>query len=97
MEKLCVDKQEVNAQLKVSVAVSLFSDLLSFCSVFQLIVSLERRIGDLNETLQEAGESYMEKLEEVQNLQNRLSNQVRAHTDSTYCMAMHSFESFLYC
>lgn len=97
VEKLCVDKQEVNAQLKVSVAGSLFSDTLSFCSVFQLIVSLERRIGDLNETLQEAGESYMEKLEEVQNLQNRLSNQVRAHTDSTYCMAMHSFESLFYC
>lgn len=34
----------------------------------------------MNETLQEAGESYMEKLEEVQNLQNRLSNQVRACT-----------------
>ncbi|XP_067304115.1 kinesin-like protein KIF20A [Pseudorasbora parva] len=41
----------------------------------ELIVSLERRIGELNETLQEAGESYMEKLAEVQNLQNRLSNQ----------------------
>ncbi|KAK9972686.1 hypothetical protein ABG768_025974 [Culter alburnus] len=41
----------------------------------ELIVSLERRISELNETLQEAGESYMEKLEEVQNLQNRLSNQ----------------------
>ncbi|KAK2914216.1 hypothetical protein QQF64_029816 [Cirrhinus molitorella] len=41
----------------------------------ELIVSLEQRISELNETLQEAGESYMEKLAEVQNLQNRLSNQ----------------------
>ncbi|XP_056128315.1 kinesin-like protein KIF20A isoform X2 [Rhinichthys klamathensis goyatoka] len=41
----------------------------------ELIMSLERRIGELNETLQEAGESYMEKLAEVQTLQNRLSNQ----------------------
>ncbi|XP_077052844.1 kinesin-like protein KIF20A [Siphateles boraxobius] len=41
----------------------------------ELIVSLERRISELNETLQEAGESYMEKLAEVQTLQNRLSNQ----------------------
>ncbi|KAL6490413.1 hypothetical protein MHYP_G00007580 [Metynnis hypsauchen] len=43
----------------------------------ELIVSLEKRIRDLNETLQEAGESYMEKLTEVQNLQNRLNNQER--------------------
>uniref|UniRef100_A0A8C1LHH2 Zgc:56231 n=1 Tax=Cyprinus carpio TaxID=7962 RepID=A0A8C1LHH2_CYPCA len=41
----------------------------------ELIVSFEQRISELNETLQEAGESYMEKLAEVQNLQNRLSNQ----------------------
>ncbi|KAK7175658.1 hypothetical protein R3I93_000042 [Phoxinus phoxinus] len=41
----------------------------------ELIVSLERRVRELNETLQEAGESYMEKLAEVQTLQNRLSNQ----------------------
>ncbi|XP_073691852.1 kinesin-like protein KIF20A [Garra rufa] len=41
----------------------------------ELILSLEQRINELNETLQEAGESYMEKLAEVQNLQNRLSNQ----------------------
>ncbi|TRY86458.1 hypothetical protein DNTS_018472, partial [Danionella cerebrum] len=40
----------------------------------ELIVSLEKRIGDLNETLQEAGESYMEKLSEVKNLQNRISS-----------------------
>nr|XP_055073052.1 kinesin-like protein KIF20A isoform X1 [Misgurnus anguillicaudatus] len=43
----------------------------------ELLVSLERRIVELNETLQEAGESYMEKLAEVQNLQNRLSTQER--------------------
>uniref|UniRef100_A0A671K3E4 Kinesin-like protein KIF20A n=1 Tax=Sinocyclocheilus anshuiensis TaxID=1608454 RepID=A0A671K3E4_9TELE len=41
----------------------------------ELIVSFEQRISELHETLQEAGESYMEKLAEVQNLQNRLSNQ----------------------
>ncbi|XP_052002162.1 kinesin-like protein KIF20A [Xyrauchen texanus] len=40
----------------------------------ELIVSLEQRISELNETLQEAGESYMEKLAEVQNLQNKLSS-----------------------
>lgn len=39
----------------------------------EFIMSLEQRIGELNETLHEAGESYMEKLAEVQNLQNRLS------------------------
>ncbi|XP_056318932.1 kinesin-like protein KIF20A [Danio aesculapii] len=39
----------------------------------EFIMSLEQRIGELNDTLQEAGESYMEKLAEVQNLQNRLS------------------------
>lgn len=44
-------------------------------------MSLEQRISELNETLQEAGESYMEKLAEVQNLQNRLSNQVRPLID----------------
>lgn len=43
----------------------------------ELLVSLEQRIGELNETLQEAGESYMEKLAEVQNLQNKLSTQER--------------------
>ncbi|KAI4881028.1 hypothetical protein NFI96_021796 [Prochilodus magdalenae] len=43
----------------------------------ELIVSLEKRIHELNETLQEAGESYMEKLTEVQNLQNRLNYQER--------------------
>ncbi|MCJ8731715.1 hypothetical protein PDJAM_G00202750 [Pangasius djambal] len=43
----------------------------------ELIVSLEKRITELNETLQEAGESYMEKLAEVQNLQNRLNYQER--------------------
>ncbi|XP_051533655.1 kinesin-like protein KIF20A [Myxocyprinus asiaticus] len=43
----------------------------------ELIVSLEQRISELNETLQEAGESYMEKLAEVQNLQNKLSSQER--------------------
>ncbi|KAB5579512.1 hypothetical protein PHYPO_G00195890 [Pangasianodon hypophthalmus] len=43
----------------------------------ELIVSLEKRINELNETLQEAGESYMEKLAEVQNLQNRLNYQER--------------------
>ncbi|KAM9501256.1 kinesin-like protein KIF20A [Clarias gariepinus] len=41
----------------------------------ELIVSLEKRINELNETLQEAGESYMEKLAEVQNLQNKLNYQ----------------------
>ncbi|XP_043101677.1 kinesin-like protein KIF20A [Puntigrus tetrazona] len=41
----------------------------------ELIVTYEQRISELNETLQEAGESYMEKIAEVQNLQNRLSNQ----------------------
>lgn len=46
----------------------------------QLIVSLEKRISELNETLQEAGESYMEKLAEVQNLQNRLVYQVCEQT-----------------
>lgn len=44
-------------------------------------MSLEQRIGELNETLHEAGESYMEKLAEVQNLQNRLSTKVRIHTN----------------
>ncbi|KAI5627989.1 kinesin-like protein KIF20A [Silurus asotus] len=43
----------------------------------ELIVSLEKRIKELSETLQEAGESYMEKLAEVQNLQNRLNYQER--------------------
>ncbi|KAG7330038.1 hypothetical protein KOW79_006260 [Hemibagrus wyckioides] len=43
----------------------------------ELIVSLEKRINELNETLQEAGESYMEKLAEVQSLQNRLNYQER--------------------
>ncbi|XP_072544101.1 kinesin-like protein KIF20A [Salminus brasiliensis] len=43
----------------------------------ELIESLEKRIRELNETLQEAGESYMEKLTEVQNLQNRLNYQER--------------------
>ncbi|KAK3566776.1 hypothetical protein QTP86_004530 [Hemibagrus guttatus] len=47
------------------------------CAVEQLIVSLEKRINELNETLQEAGESYMEKLAEVQSLQNRLNYQER--------------------
>ncbi|XP_017327722.1 kinesin-like protein KIF20A isoform X1 [Ictalurus punctatus] len=41
----------------------------------ELIISLEKRICELNETLQEAGESFMEKLAEVQNLQNRLNYQ----------------------
>ncbi|XP_062849606.1 kinesin-like protein KIF20A [Trichomycterus rosablanca] len=43
----------------------------------EVIVSLDKRLNELNETLQEAGESYMEKLTEVQNLQNRLNNQER--------------------
>ncbi|XP_060779344.1 kinesin-like protein KIF20A [Neoarius graeffei] len=43
----------------------------------ELIVSLEKRINELNETLQEAGDTYMEKLAEVQNLQNRLKYQER--------------------
>ncbi|XP_022533359.2 kinesin-like protein KIF20A [Astyanax mexicanus] len=43
----------------------------------ELIVSLEKRLHELNETLQEAGESYMEKLAEVQNLQNKLNSQER--------------------
>ncbi|KAA0723870.1 Kinesin-like protein KIF20A [Triplophysa tibetana] len=43
----------------------------------ELVVSFEQRIGELNETLQEAGESYMEKLADVQNLQNKLSTQER--------------------
>ncbi|XP_076828737.1 kinesin-like protein KIF20A isoform X2 [Brachyhypopomus gauderio] len=43
----------------------------------ELITSLEKRIQELNETLQEAGESYMEKLTKVQNLQNRLNYQER--------------------
>lgn len=59
-----------------------------FFFFFKLIVSFEQRISELNETLQEAGESYMEKLAEIQNLQNRLSNQVKTHTDEAYCMAM---------
>lgn len=46
----------------------------------KLIVSLEKRINELNETLQEAGDSYMEKLAEVQNLQKRLSYQVCEHS-----------------
>ncbi|TSL34545.1 Kinesin-like protein KIF20A [Bagarius yarrelli] len=41
----------------------------------ELIGSLEKRIHELNETLQEAGDSYMEKLAEVQSLQNRLNYQ----------------------
>ncbi|XP_059392353.1 kinesin-like protein KIF20A [Carassius carassius] len=45
------------------------------CAVEKLCVEKQERISELNETLQEAGESYMEKLAEVQNLQNRLSNQ----------------------
>lgn len=47
-------------------------------------MSFEQRISELNETLQEAGESYMEKLAEVQNLQNRLSNQVRTNSETLY-------------
>ncbi|XP_056599926.1 kinesin-like protein KIF20A [Triplophysa dalaica] len=43
----------------------------------ELLVSLEQRISELNETLQEAGESYMEKLADVQNLQKKLLNQER--------------------
>ncbi|XP_016396335.1 kinesin-like protein KIF20A isoform X2 [Sinocyclocheilus rhinocerous] len=45
------------------------------CAVEKLCVEKQERISELNETLQEAGESYMEKLAEVQNIQNRLSNQ----------------------
>ncbi|XP_016355227.1 kinesin-like protein KIF20A isoform X4 [Sinocyclocheilus anshuiensis] len=45
------------------------------CAVEELCVEKQERISELHETLQEAGESYMEKLAEVQNLQNRLSNQ----------------------
>ncbi|XP_058639452.1 kinesin-like protein KIF20A isoform X2 [Onychostoma macrolepis] len=45
------------------------------CAVEKLCVEKQERISELNETLQEAGESYMEKLAEIQNLQNRLSNQ----------------------
>lgn len=40
----------------------------------------------LNETLQEAGESYMEKLTEVQNLQNRLNYQVPEHAFKLICV-----------
>uniref|UniRef100_A0A4W4DWH6 Kinesin-like protein n=1 Tax=Electrophorus electricus TaxID=8005 RepID=A0A4W4DWH6_ELEEL len=43
----------------------------------ELITSLEKRVQELTETLQEAGESYMEKLTKVQNLQNRLIHQER--------------------
>ncbi|XP_066536594.1 kinesin-like protein KIF20A isoform X2 [Hoplias malabaricus] len=54
------------------------------CAVEQLcaekqesVVSLEKRINELNETLQEAGESYMEKLAELQSLRNRLDYQAQ--------------------
>ncbi|XP_030630605.1 kinesin-like protein KIF20A [Chanos chanos] len=39
-----------------------------------LIVSLEKRICELNETLQEAGESYLEKLAQIQELQISLAD-----------------------
>ncbi|KAL2085303.1 hypothetical protein ACEWY4_018623 [Coilia grayii] len=47
------------------------------CEKQELIVTLESRISELNDTLQEAGESYMEKLALVQTLQNRLAYQER--------------------
>ncbi|XP_028814933.1 kinesin-like protein KIF20A [Denticeps clupeoides] len=50
----------------------------------ELIVSLEGRISELNETLQEAGESYMEKLTQVQTLQNKLVYQER-ETEHLQC------------
>ncbi|XP_031439664.1 kinesin-like protein KIF20A isoform X2 [Clupea harengus] len=47
------------------------------CEKQELIVALESRISELNDTLQEAGESYMEKLSLVQTLQNKLTYQER--------------------
>ncbi len=58
-------------------------------------MSFEQRISELNETLQEAGESYMEKLAEIQTLQNRLSNQVRTQMKPTVWPCAH-YESFLF-
>ncbi|XP_063062646.1 kinesin-like protein KIF20A [Engraulis encrasicolus] len=54
------------------------------CEKQELIVTLESRISDLNDTLQEAGESYMEKLALVQTLQNRLAYQER-ETERLQC------------
>lgn len=54
------------------------------CEKQELILTLESRITELNDTLQEAGESYMEKLALVQTLQNKLAYQER-ETERLQC------------
>ncbi|XP_062376652.1 kinesin-like protein KIF20A [Sardina pilchardus] len=54
------------------------------CEKQELIVTLESRISELNDTLQEAGESFMEKLALVQTLQNKLAYQER-ETERLQC------------
>lgn len=41
-----------------------------------MIKSLEKKIGELSETLQEAGESFMEKSAEIEGLRKSLAGQV---------------------
>lgn len=75
VERMCEDKQEVNRTNQIFTLETSFRFDIKY--LVQLIVSLERRLTELRETLEKVRDGFLDKSAEVELLQEKANDRVR--------------------